>query len=609
LENSSGEESDQEALDDDFGFVLLTQSKTNTKSPHPPPERILQLWQIFVENVNPLTKVVHVPTLQPAIEKAASNTRTVPRSFEALMFAIYSMAVMSLTDDECRERLCEARKTLLTRYLSATKVALSRANFMGTASFIVLQALLVYILTVQYIYKPCMVWSLSGVAIRVAQRMGLDQDGVYLGLPAFETEMRRRIWWLLRLHDCRTAELCGLAKFRDMDTDAESTKWPSNVNDDQLYPGMNSLPAETVGITDSSFLTLRFEFTPLIVASAARFRQSGKSARHWETHLLSDDIAAITEGFPKLEEGIEIKYLRYCDPSQPMHLMVMLVGRFAMNVTRFMTHHPRRWASIEQTPVAERERVWTISVNLLEQYNMVRSNSQIKQFAWYAAYLMHWHSFIHLLDTLRASPLIDDSDKVWQLIGTTYKNNPNMILDITEPITAAVGNLCLKAYSAREAALQDRRATLPPIPDFILKLRHQHEIANARRKARNARISQLGDTMGYNQATVGHAGRRLDAGASGSGDVLGSTHLPGGTASHMPSLSQTDEATDIDLFWFVNRFGDSQPGSSNDVMEMDVNSMLAQDYDVGGNDAPNVTWDQWDAWLTDSRMMLPLSPT
>jgi hypothetical protein len=543
------------------------------------------------------------------MENAASNPRTIPRSFEALMFAIYSIAVMSLRDDECRQRFCEARKTLLLRYISATKVALSRANFMGTTSLIVLQALLVYIFTVQYIYKPCMVWSLSGVAIRIAQRMGLDQDGVYLGLPAFETEMRRRIWWLLRLHDFRSAELCGFAKFRDMDTDAESTKWPSNFNDDQLYPGMNSLPAETVGLTDSSFLTLRFEFTSLIKGSAARFRQSGKSAKHWETHLLSDDIAAITEGFPRLEERIETKYLRYCDPSKPLHLMVMLVGRYAMNVARFMTHHPRRWVSIEQTPVAEREQVWTISVNLLEQYNMVRSNSQIKQFSWHAAYLMHWHSFIHLLDTLRANPLVEDSAKVWQLIGTTYKNNPNMIFATKEPITAAVGNLCLKAYSAREAAMQDRQVSLPPVPDFILKLRHQHEIANARRQARDLRISQLRNSTGYSQANSSAKGPWPDAGAVGSSDVLESSHLQGATASHIPSLSQTGEATEYDPFWFVNRFDDSQPSNFNDVMNVDVDSMLGQDYGVGGNDAPNVTWDQWDAWLTDSTMMLPLSPT
>lgn len=516
---------------------------------------------------------------------------------------------MALKDDECRERLCEARKTLLLRYISATKAALSRANFMGTTSLVVLQALIIHILSVREIYEPRTVWSLSGVAVRLAQRMGLERDGAHLALPPFESEMRRRIWWLLRSHDFRIAELCGLAKFRDMDVDADSTKRPSNLSDDQLYPGMHSLPAETIGLTDSSFATLKFEFATMVAASVARFRLNGKTARDWENHLLGDDIGAIAEAFRELEEKIETKYIRYCDPSQPLHLMLMLGARYAMNVTRFMTRHPRRWASIEQTPVAERERVWEISVNLLQQHNMVQSNPQLKQFAWHAAYFMHWHAFIHLLDTLRATPLMDDSDKVWQLIGTAYENNPNMIFATKEPIHAAVGNLCLKAYSAREAALQNGHVSLAPAPDFILELRHQHEIAKAKRQARDARIGQLGGPAGRRQANVGDMGPRPDAGSVGSSDAVESPHLQESTASHMPSLAQTGEATDYDPFWFLIGLDDSQPGSFNDVIDMDVDAMLAEDYGVEGNAAPNVTWDQWDAWLTDSNTMRPLWST
>jgi hypothetical protein len=153
-ENCSEESSDPEASDDDFDFVLGSRSKVNIRSRHPPPERILQLWQVFIERIDPLTKLVHVPTLTPAIQKATSNIGTIPRSFEALMFAIYSVAVMSLTDGECTGRLGESRKTLLSRYIAATKAALSRARFMGTTSRVVLQALVLHILTVRDIYEP-----------------------------------------------------------------------------------------------------------------------------------------------------------------------------------------------------------------------------------------------------------------------------------------------------------------------------------------------------------------------------------------------------------------------------------------------------------------------
>jgi hypothetical protein len=245
LESDSEVSSAAETPNDDFSFVLCSPPKLNTKARHPSGEQILWLWQTFIENVDPLTKVVHIPTLSPLIQRASSNTESIPRSLEALMFAIYSTAVMSLNDMECKEYLAEACNTLLSRYIASTKLALSRADFMSTTSLLVLQALVLHILSVRDSYEPRAIWSLTGVALRIAQSMGLERDELSLGLSHFEAEMRQRIWWLLKTHDYRAAELCGLFKFRHLDTGPESTKWPSNVNDDQLHPGMTATPAES----------------------------------------------------------------------------------------------------------------------------------------------------------------------------------------------------------------------------------------------------------------------------------------------------------------------------------------------------------------------------
>ena len=457
LEDSSYDVSDLETSDDDFGFVLGSRPHSNLKPRHPPPERIHQLWQLFIENVEPLIKIVHVPTLRPAIQKAANNVDTIPRSFEALMFAIYSAAIMSLKDDDCKQRFGEPRRVLLLRYVSATKTALSRANFMGTISLVVLQALILHILSVQDMYEPRADWSLIGVAVRIAQRMGLDRDGASLGVPPFEAEMRRRVWWVLKQHDFRTAELGGLAKFRDLDMGAESAKGPTNLNDDQLSHGMPLLPAASNTLTDVAFVAfvaMRYELTSFAASRVARFRQQGKAPGQWDLHASGGDRAATEDAFKELEEIIESKYVRYYDPSQPLHLMTMLLARTAMNVIRFRTHHPRRWASIEQTPLSERQLVWEVSMKLLEQHIMVQSSPQLKRFAWHAAYFMQWHAFIHVLDTIRAMPLIADAEKAWSLVGSIYENNPNMVFDNKKPIHVAVSNLCLKAYSAREAVLQ-----------------------------------------------------------------------------------------------------------------------------------------------------------
>ncbi|MCJ1401443.1 hypothetical protein MMC11_004656 [Xylographa trunciseda] len=607
LEESSNDASDQEASDDDFGFVLRSRPKSNARARHPPPERINQLWQIFIENVDPLTKVVHVPTLRPAIQKAATNIGTIPRSFEALMFAIYGAAVMSLKDDECKERLGESRKTLLSHYISATKAALSRAKLMGTISLVVLQALVLHLLAVRDIYEPRVVWSLTGVAIRIAQVMGIERDGVSLGLPPFETEIRRRIWWLLKTHDFRTAELCGLAKFRDLDTGVQSTKWPTNVNDDQLYPGMPSLVAESNTFTDMVFIALRCEMANFAANRIATFRQQGKHPSQWELDASGSDKVEIDDSFRELEEIVEMKYIRYCDPSQPLHLMIMLAARCSMNVIRFLTHHPRKWASIEQIPPSERQWLWEVGIKLLEQHSMLQSNPQLKRFAWHAAYFQQWHAFIHVLDALRANPLIADAEKAWQIVGSIYENTPDMVFDMRKPIHVAVGNLCLKAYGAREAALQNGNTYSPPTPEFILQLRHQREVAKAKRQARDIKSSRSKDLVSHGQENARDLGPRPEAGVIHLSNTLESTSLQQNTTSQPPSPIQPGGATEDDPFWFINGFDDSQVGNLDNVMNIDLDFMLAQDYGMANDDTQPITWEQWDAWLANSNVMRPLS--
>ncbi|KAF2197055.1 hypothetical protein GQ43DRAFT_425355 [Delitschia confertaspora ATCC 74209] len=592
LENCSTDSADTEVSDDDFGFALSSQSNANIRSCHPLPEQIHQLWQIFVENVDPLIKVVHVPTLAPAIQKAASSLGAVPPSFEALMFSIYSVAVMSLNENECRQRLCESRKTLLSRYMTATKAGLSRVRFMGTTSLVVLQALLLYLLSVRDIHEPRAIWSLTGVAVRIAQGMGLERDGVFLGLSPFEAEMRRRIWWMLKVHDYKIAELCGLSKFRDVNMCPESTKCPTNVNDDQLYPGMPSALADSDTLTDMAFVSVRYELARFAAGRVTKFRQQGKNVSQWERDLASGNDEALKE----IEGLLEKKYLCYCDPSQPLHLMTMLMARSAINTIRFLVHHPRRWPSIEEIPPSERQEIWDVSIRLLEQHDMLQSNPQLKQFSWHAAHIMQWHVFIHVLDTLHASPRITNAEKAWDLISKAYEKNPAMVLDTRKPIYVAVGGLCLKAYNARAIPLsQNDSIGSEPTPAFIWQLRQQREMAKVKRKARDGRSSPSSQPL-----TTSGIDPRPDA------RVHASTRLHQNVSSYPPPSAQTvDSALNYDQFSFNNGLGNSKLGSSNAemVMDMDMDFTLVSNLGVDNNVSQPVTWEQWDTWLAESNAM------
>src|SRR5690242_19811923 len=103
---------------------------------------------------------------------------------------------------------------------------------------------------------PSSLGTLMGSAIRMAQSQGLHRDGTALGLSAFETEMRRRLWWYIVTLDERLTELAGSesSSFRFTDT-----ALPSNVNDADLEPDMPKLPRERTGASEMTFCLVKYE--------------------------------------------------------------------------------------------------------------------------------------------------------------------------------------------------------------------------------------------------------------------------------------------------------------------------------------------------------------
>jgi hypothetical protein len=589
----SGSSSETDGSDDAHGFVLRVRSSSKAGLHLPPAEIIQQLWDTFVENFDPLTKIVHVPTLRPAFEKAIGNVQTISRNFQTLMFAIFGAAVLTLRDDECQRRFQETRRSMLLKYTSATEVAFARAKFMSTTSLVVLQALVIHLFSVRDIYDTRTVWTLTGVAVRIAQGIGLDRDGTVLGLSPFDTEVRRRVWWQLKSHDFRAAELCGLAKFRDLATGHENTKWPTNINDDELSPGMSSSEGVASGLTDASFIAFKFEMTSFAASRVAAFRKLGKEPSHWNLDTQDNDKVETQSAVEKLGATLEMKYLRYCDPSQPLHLVLLLVGRYGMNIVTFLTHHPRRWATMKHVSQSERGLVWDVSIKLLEQYNMMLSNPLLHRFSWHAPYFQQWHAFIHVLDTLRAEPLKSDASKLWQLVSSIYDNTPDMLLDLKKPIHVAIGNLCLKAYSAREAAVLNSNTHFPPIPNFISQLRQLREAAMAKRQARKANTEWRTKSLAH-EAPLGQV---PDIGYSGVG--LETPNYQESGTQHLSNLTQAASTTKEDAQYIFDVFDNNNEGS----MYMDLDFTLPEEYSMENYVPGPINWEQWDTWLADSNLM------
>lgn len=146
----STSQSPEESSGDNPAAVLLnnaTPQSADLHRLHPEPRHILKLWQVFLENTNPLLKIIHCPTLQEKIFEASWNPQAASRQTECLMYAVYLLATVSLSADQCRSLFEEERHVLLQRYRLATAQALMAARLFSSRDLEVLQAFVMFLVS------------------------------------------------------------------------------------------------------------------------------------------------------------------------------------------------------------------------------------------------------------------------------------------------------------------------------------------------------------------------------------------------------------------------------------------------------------------------------
>ena len=88
-------------------------------------------------------------------------------------------------------------------------------------------------------------------------------------------------------------------------------------------------------MTDNIFIAVRYDLMNFAAARIARFREQGKNSSQWDMAITGPDGDEIGKAVEETEEMLETKYIRYCDPSQPLQLMTLLAARSSINQIRF----------------------------------------------------------------------------------------------------------------------------------------------------------------------------------------------------------------------------------------------------------------------------------
>ncbi|KAK2733505.1 fungal specific transcription factor domain-containing protein [Colletotrichum kahawae] len=448
--------SDAVTPDDNVDLLLNDFAAIDLEDVTPSPVQIFRLWQVFLERVNPITKLIHVPSLQPLVVEAAANHSNVANNAQALLFSIYLVATLTMTEAEVRQMLDSSKEDALKKFTAGVKAALTKVNFLKNHDMMTLQSLILYLVSLQGRYNRHAAWVLSGVLIRIAQKMGLHRDGDSLNLTPYETEMRRRLWWQIIMLDTKYAMVSGFC-----DTLLPwnwDTKTPQNMNDADLFPGSTEPVQPREGPTEMAFCLLLYEVGRFIVENRIPdFEAVVLGAMENESPESQATNLATLAKYRTLVDNLDSKLIalekKYCDPlAGNIHIVATKIRSMIIDKMRTMMIPMRELPEWGTEIFNVQDNMFRISLmhheHNVELYEFMENTG----FVWFFKLHFQIDVFIVMAGQLYKRPTGRLADRAWKVIDRVYQFHEEL-WDMSRKENVQLGIYMLKAWRARERSL------------------------------------------------------------------------------------------------------------------------------------------------------------
>ncbi|KND86384.1 putative transcriptional regulatory protein [Tolypocladium ophioglossoides CBS 100239] len=419
--------------------------------------------------------IIHASTVQPYVMEAAADIGKVTLQNQALLFSIYTMAIVSLLDHDCVAMFEMSRHRALQKFTLGAKLSLIRFNFLKNYDMAALQALILFLWSLQGRFDRYRAWIISGIILRIAQKAGYHRDGKLLNLSPFETEMRRRIWWQIFVQDSTHAMASGLSpSLLPVNWD---TKEPQNLNDADLFLNSTEPVHPRQGPTEMAFCLVLHRVYKL-TAETTNF--AGGTLTLGEAILgqtpdgkdtadgIQTTLSKFRDATDELDRAIRDLEERYVNPEAGnAHVAALTIRPMLMKKLDGMVPIQGRPGFGSEISIPEDNIFRTLLASLehgCEAYEQM------------AAYRFEWSIKPHFrLDKFAAltgqlchrltGPL---SDRGWKVVEKIYEQHPELF-DMTQKQHFAQAQYTLKAWKARETAIV-QAGQIVERPAFIAQL-------------------------------------------------------------------------------------------------------------------------------------------
>ncbi|KAL7929452.1 fungal-specific transcription factor domain-containing protein [Trichoderma chlorosporum] len=401
---------------DHHAFILGYRSiDVNLQKCHPLPSHGTFLWSVYLENVDPLLKVLHVPTMEAILREARRNLAKLTPGNETLVFAVYFAAVVTLEEADVQTNFGIGKEELLAQFRFAVEQSLAKANFLNTSDFAVVQALTLFLLVVRRHDESRFAWSLTSLLIRIAQGLGIHRDGTNFGLSPYDTEQRRRLWWAILTLDFRSSEEMGtdlIINEGDFDT-----QLPTAINDSDITPTGTKPPVAREGKSDTTITLVRFE----VCAMSRRLHDasSGKSSKA-EMSTIENKERLLMEFYKRIEG----KFLQHLDEDiDALYWVAAMISRIIMAKMCLIIYQSMLFPGSDSELTTDiRERIFVASIEIIEYNHKLNMDPRGKPYRWLFRTYTNWHAIAYILVETCRRPWTALVERGWEAVNKYDKD-------------------------------------------------------------------------------------------------------------------------------------------------------------------------------------------
>lgn len=376
------------------------------------PAQTIAIGDAYRKHVDPVAKVFHSTSAWECLRHGSSpewndEGLDFSRASDQCLFRAVCFITTIATDglgDFCPSD-CHGQM-LIQRCREDAEAALSEADFMKTRNFRVLQGFVLYLIGLQSLRDDETVWTMLGIAIRVASSMGLPQDIGNAAIhdssqSSYRLEMRRRLWWAILALDARVTRILGRTGYLSHNFD--EIPRPANVDDAFLSPSMSEIGEDSGGLSDAVYVRFRATLSDVLPIIYAK----GNAA---------DRCTDLIKMIEDAERQIEDEFIQYCDMTVPAQLLTFVAGRGYIKRLKLAMYSifPVTENETPDTPYAS-EAFW-LAKDSMDLFILLWTDASLKPWHWHWKDFFGWHTLRILVREISRRKSRAEALEAWKLV-------------------------------------------------------------------------------------------------------------------------------------------------------------------------------------------------